>query len=114
MWLVRWNDKTSALSNTEDVLNTIKNLHNTYLGLDPIIVQIENPYGDLMMIGLGNSQYSIVNYYPINSNYSLFPKGENKEDGTICFYMGDDESEFYIRDTIHYKTAIKILECFFS
>ena len=53
---MRWNDKTSALSNTEDVLNTIKNLHNTYLGLDPIIVQIENPYGDLMMIGLGNSQ----------------------------------------------------------
>lgn len=114
MWIVRWNDKTSSLSSTDDVLNTIKSLHNTYLELDPIIVQIENPVGDLIMIGLGNSQYSIVNYYPINSNYSLFPKGEYTEDGTICFYMGDDESEFYIRDTIHYETAIKILECFLA
>ena len=55
-----------------------------------------------------------MNYYPINSDYSLFPKGENKEDGTLCFSMGDAESEFYNRDTIHYKTAIKILECFLA
>lgn len=62
------------------------------------------------MIGVGNEEYSIIDYFPDSQSCSMSPEG----DDIIAFYLGDDESELYIKDTIKYDTALKILKSFLT
>ncbi len=114
MWTIRWDENQAASDSAEDVIEIINCIHCTYINRFPVIVQIESNSKDEILIGVGNEQYSIIDYFPVSQSYSMSPEGENEGDDIITFYLGDDESEFYIKDTIKYDTALKILKSFLT
>ncbi len=114
MWTIRWSENIVVLKSAKDTMKLINNIHCDHLNVQPIIVQVESSLGDLMLIGVGNESYSIIDYFPHNKNYSLSPQGENDGNDIVSFYIGDDESQFYTKDTIKYQTALEILEYFLT
>lgn len=114
MWTIRWDENQATSDSVEDVIEIINSIHCTYINRFPVIVQIESNSKDEILIGVGNEQYSIIDYFPVSYSYSMSPEGENEGDDIITFYLGDDESEFYIKDTIKYDTALKILKSFLT
>lgn len=114
MWTIRWNKNEAISESVEGVIEIINSIHRTYINRFPVIVQIETSSGDMILIGVGNEEYSIIDYFPDSQSCSMSPEGENEGDDIIAFYLGNDESEFYIKDTIKYDTALKILKSFLS
>ena len=114
MWILRWDKNEAIAESAEGVIGIINSIHRIYINRFPVIVQIESDSGDMILIGVGNEQYSIIDYFPDSESYSMTPEGENENDGIITFYLGEDESEFYIKDTIKYDTALKILTGFLT
>lgn len=110
MWIIRWDENEVTSESVEGVIEIINSIHRTYINRFPVIVQIESSSKDMILIGVGNEQYSIIDYFPDSESYSMSPEGENEGDDIITFYTGDDESEFYIKDTIKYNTTLKILK----
>ncbi len=112
MCTIYWDDNFISIDDKE-VVNFIEKLNKTYLKIKPIIIQVEKNNGDTMCIGIGNhADYSVINYYSNDDGISKSVEGENEGSEVICFYMGDYESEFYIYETIQYKTALNILSTF--
>ena len=114
MWTIRWDENQAASDSAEDVIEIINCIHCTYINRFPVIVQIESNSKDEILIGVGNEQYSIIDYFPVSQSYSMSPECQYEGDDIITFYLGDDESEFYIKDTIKYDTALKILKSFLT
>lgn len=114
MWTIRWDENEAISESVEGVIETVNSIHRTYINRFPVIVQIESSSGNMILFGVGNEQYSVIDYFPVNQGHSMSPEGENEGDDIITFYLGDDESEYYIKDTIKYDTALKILKSFLT
>lgn len=113
MWNIYWNNEKVSIDVIDKVIDVINKLNFEYMRKKPILVQVENEFGDRMCIGVGNcAGYSVIDFLPCNSYFSKSVEGENIGDGVICFYMEDYESEFCISNTIQYDTAINVLKTF--
>lgn len=114
MWTIRWDENEAISESVEGVIETVNSIHRTYINRFPVIVQIESSSGNMILFGVGNEQYSVIDYFLVSQGHSMSPEGENEGDDIITFYLGDDESEYYIKDTIKYDTALKILKSFLT
>lgn len=113
MWTIYWNDKSIPADNVQKICEIIDKLNLEYVDKKPIIVRVENDSGDTMCICIGNKEgYSFMDYISCDGCTAKHIKGENVGDDIISFHMGEYESEFYIRDTIKYQTALKALRFF--
>lgn len=110
MWTIRWDENEAISESVEGVIEIVNSIHRAYINRFPVIVQIETSSGDMILIGVGNEEYSIIDYFPDSQSCSMSPEGENEGDDIIAFYLGNDESEFYIKDTIKFDTALTILK----
>ena len=113
MWNIYWNDMQLTLDAVENVIATIDKLNSEYIEKQPILIQVENEFGDRMCMGIGNrEEYSIIDFIPFDNSSSKSVEGENVGNGVVCFDMGGYESEFSISSTIKYKTALSVLKYF--
>ena len=113
MWTIYWNSESISVDNAREVFEVIDRLNLEYNKKNPIFAQVENTVGDRMCIGIGNcEEYSFINFFAFDGSSSKHVEGENEGNEVICFYMGDYESEFYINETIKYKTAVNVLRTY--
>ena len=113
MWNLYWEEKMLPVDDKQKLLDAVERLNFEYEHKEPIFVQVENQNGDRMCVGIGNGEgYSFIDFFPADNSYSKHVQGENCGEGTVCFAMGKEESEFYIHETITYHTALQVLKTF--
>ncbi len=113
MWELNWEGNKKIYKKSDDLNYSLVELNKEYKNIRPIFAQISNQDNDCMYVAIGNPNgYSFIDYISSDGLFIKHVEGENYGDETVCFYVEDSESEFYIEDTIMFETALKIINEF--
>jgi hypothetical protein len=107
-----------SVKSCEELINLILSLNETLKESSPLI-QIVLPKSDVLIIGLGSNNRSVLMYNSINGQppYFVSVNPENirlPEDNSVIFYLDNHETEISEKHIIPFDIALKGLEYFLT
>jgi hypothetical protein len=113
MWTIQWMDnEPHEIMNTEQLNHLLDELEADHNEDNPILVQIQSPNGEILMIGIGG-ELSVLNHIATGGWPAQHSVGNEMED-TIPYRMGSYDSEMPKSDAIPQELARKTVNHFYK